>query len=396
MKIFLLTPVYATTTESSGATPVIHYFAKEWVAQGHEVHVIHLHARFPRIYYWISQKLQHWLYSRTGVPVPLDIPKNKDYVADGVNIHCRTMRKLIPHSEYSHSKIMNTVNMISGLCGIYGIPDLFIGHWYNPQLEVLAELKKRYEIKTCLVLHGHVINNESLLNKFDNIDVIGFRNTTAKADFIKRYKIDKSSFIAYSGVSAQFIEAGTGFAPSFDNGLKDFVFVGSLIARKYPAEIVKALDSAYITGSYSMKFIGDGAEKTNIEKAVTPHSNGKILFTGRIKREEIIEHLKSSQVFVMISKNEVFGLVYLEAMALGLIPIGSKNEGIDGIIKDGVNGFLCEAGNDIELASIISRIKSMPKEELERISQNAQKTARKYSDSAVARQYLEDVMCENN
>ena len=396
MKIFLLTPIYATTTQGSGTTPVVHYFAKEWVAQGHEVHVINLRARFPRIFYWISRRFQHWLNSRLGMLVHLNYPKDHDYVADGVDIHCRTMRKLIPHSEYSHSKIMRTVDMISKFCDVYGTPDVFIGHWHNPQLEVLAELKKKYGIKTCLVLHEnrftmHEIYKDRLLTLLSNIDVIGFRNPTAKADYINRYGMPKSSFIAYSGVSTQFLEAGANSSPSFENGVKDFAFVGSLIARKHPAEIVKALDSVYNEEHYSMKYIGDGAEKANIEAAIKPSSNGDIIFTGRITREDIIEQLKSSQVFVMISRHEIFGLVYLEAMALGLIPIGSKNEGIDGIIKDGENGFLCEAGNHTELANIISRIKSMPKSELERISRNAKQTAREYSDKAVAKQYLENV-----
>ena len=42
----------------------------------------------------------------------------------------------------------------------------------------------------------------------------------------------------------------------------------------------------------------------------------------------------------MISQGEAFGLVYLEAMARGCITIASRGEGFDGIIKDGINGFL--------------------------------------------------------
>ena len=38
----------------------------------------------------------------------------------------------------------------------------------------------------------------------------------------------------------------------------------------------------------------------------------------------------------MISELETFGLVYIEAMAAGCITIASRNEGFDGIIKDGV------------------------------------------------------------
>lgn len=41
----------------------------------------------------------------------------------------------------------------------------------------------------------------------------------------------------------------------------------------------------------------------------------------------------------MISRNETFGVVYLEAMAAGCITIASRNVGYDGIIVDRVNGI---------------------------------------------------------
>ena len=41
MRITILTPIYATTTEGAGATPVVHYFAREWVKMGHEVTVLY-------------------------------------------------------------------------------------------------------------------------------------------------------------------------------------------------------------------------------------------------------------------------------------------------------------------------------------------------------------------
>ncbi len=397
MKIFLLTPVYATTTQGSGATPVVHYFAKEWVKQGHEVYVINLRARFPRLFYWFSKLFQHHINSRLGMLVPTECPTEDDYEVDGVTIHRRLMRKFKPHSEYKYSEIMRAVGIISNFCDRYGVPDVFIGHWHNPQLEVLTELKKKYGIKTALVLHENKFSMEKvygdkLMPMLSQIDVIGFRNPSAKADYVSHYGEPKASFIAYSGVSANFLEAGKDFSPSFNGGVKNYVFVGSLIARKYPAAIVKALDAAYEGNVYSMTFVGDGVERDNVEDAKDNDRRGSLTFTGRIARDEVVEYLKTAQVFVMISKAEIFGLVYLEAMALGLIPIGSRNEGIDGIIQDGVNGFLCEAGNEKELEEIIKRIQTMSREELDQMSARAKQTAFDYSDTGVARRYLENLL----
>ena len=59
MKIFVLTPIYATTTLQQGTTPVVHYFTREWVRMGHEVKVIYLRPKYPRLFYWLSKYFQH-------------------------------------------------------------------------------------------------------------------------------------------------------------------------------------------------------------------------------------------------------------------------------------------------------------------------------------------------
>lgn len=399
MKIFVLTPIYATTTLQQGTTPVVHYFTREWIKMGHEVKVFYLRPKFPRLFYWISKRFQHQLNTKLGMLVPIDYPKNEDYIAEGVDVCKRTINKIKPHARYSTKQINYAVKLISEECEKNGVPDYFIGHWDNPQLEVLYALKQRFHKPVCLVLHSNKFHLERLYGEkmkamLAQMDVIGFRNKAAQADFESKYGKPKSSFIAYSGVSDAFLKAGTEIQKSFDKPVRNFIFVGSLIARKHPKEIITALSRVYPDGNYKMTFIGDGAEKEQIEKEyVQSDSKGEIIFTGRIPREQIIDYLKESDVFVMISHAEIFGLVYLEAMALGVIPIGSKDEGIDGIIEEGKNGFLCKAGDVEELISIFERIKEMPAQTLRSLSTEAKQTAHEFSDYGVAEKYLKSLSC---
>ena len=53
-QILVLTPIYPADDIPKGWTPVVHYFAREWVKQGYEVHVINYVANFPRLLYWFS------------------------------------------------------------------------------------------------------------------------------------------------------------------------------------------------------------------------------------------------------------------------------------------------------------------------------------------------------
>lgn len=394
MKIIVITPIYATTTSKQGATPVVHYFTREWVKMGHEVKVFILVHKYPRPFYWISKRFQHQLNTRLGMLVPTRYPIDGDYVAEGVSICKRSIKKVKPHSRYSKRQIKYAFDLIADECEKNGVPDWFIGHWDNPQLEILCALKQKYGKPICLVLHSNKFDFEGLYGKetrslLAQLDVVGFRNKAAEDDFVKKYGEPKKSFIAYSGVSEDFLNTGAENTKTFTSPVRNFIFVGSLINRKYPTEIITALSKAYPDGDFSMTYIGDGADKVRIEEEYKKQGEkGTLTFTGRIPREEIIEYLKQADVFIMISRDEIFGLVYLEAMALGVIPVGSKKEGIDGIIRNGKNGFLCESGNVDELTNVLNKIKSMPIEQIEEISRCAKKTAIEYSDKGVAEKYL--------
>lgn len=397
MKLFVITPIYATTTGNQGATPVVHYFAKEWVKMGQEVIVFQFVAKYPGIMYWAGRHFQHLLNTRLGMLVPVEKPYRADYEVDGVVVHRRCLRKFRPHARYRKKRLAQAIGFIRQEIDKQGIPDWFIGHWDNPQLELLETLKRSFGRPTCLVLHSNDFDFEIKYGKeglkmLANIDVIGFRSISGQNRYEEKYGRPLNSFIASSGVSEDFILAGAMTQKVMRQPIRSFIFVGSLIKRKNPSQIVTALSRVYPNGDFILTFIGDGAERDTIIKRHQLFGGlGEVRFIGRIPREEIIQHLRQADVFIMISKDEIFGLVYLEAMAMGLIPIGSRNEGIDGIIRDGENGFLCEAGNADELTCVLKRIKEMSSDSLDTISRNAKQTAQEYSDKGMAKRYINNL-----
>lgn len=397
MNIVLLTSVYPAKYAAQGTTPVVHYFAKEWVAAGNEVHVFHTASCFPSFYYTISRPFKHLLDTKLGHLVSVNAPIEYEEVKDGVKVSHIKLKKAKPHGRFSQKQIQLAFKKISACVDKEGVPDCFVGHWDNPQLELLNLLKAKYNRPVCLVYHNNAFTH---LNKtYDgdaevltrNIDLVGFRNITARNEYIKLYGIPANSFIAASGVSKPFIEAGRSFERKIDT-ISKFVFVGSLIGRKYPSSVIEALVKSYQKEPFEMVFIGEGNEKKHIQQVFNENScAGTLYFTGRIPRDEVIQYLEQSDVFVMISKGEIFGLVYLEAMSLGCITIASKHEGVDGIIEDGVNGFLCEAGNTDELVTIITKIRNLSVDELNLISAKAKETANAYTDVMVAENYIQNL-----
>ena len=98
--------------------------------------------------------------------------------------------------------------------------------------------------------------------------------------------------------------------------------------------------------------------------------------------------MRNADIFALISKNETLGMVYLEAMASGCIVIGSKNEGIDGIITSGKNGYLCNAGEYKELSNLIEQILLSSKEEKKKVLMNSYEKIKYQTEEKVSMEYL--------
>jgi len=88
----------------------------------------------------------------------------------------------------------------------------------------------------------------------------------------------------------------------------------------------------------------------------------KIIFTGKIPQSETPYYYVMSDIVVVPSLQEAFGLVVSEAMACGKPVIGTKVGGILDQIVDGHNGFLVQPRNSTEIAEKILFLIDNPKE----------------------------------
>ena len=402
--ILMLTTMYPSK-ESPLSTPVCHYFAKVWVEMGYNVHVIHYRSVFPIIFYWVRYLFRNFVTKIVGNDDGMTWPNIKDFsfTKNGVTVHSLPIFKLLPHGKYSKKTILEQLKKIAQLNKSENfVPDLIVGHTHNPQLELVSKLTCSYpNARSCVVIHetnttiiGKTHPNEYQLY-IDQIDILGFRSKAILEKFESLYGNVKNKFLCFSGIPENFIVDSP--HRQFDDILRSFIFVGQLISRKFPSVIIPAIDARYIDKKYKINYIGEGIERFSIIRmAESLSATENIFLFGNIPRKQVIKLLDESDCMLMISYGETFGLVYLEAMARGCITIGSRGEGMVGIIDDGVNGFLCEAGNSDELSEIIGRINLLTPSEKKRISNNAIKTATKFSDYNVAKNYINAVIGLNN
>ncbi|MBD7936089.1 N-acetyl-alpha-D-glucosaminyl L-malate synthase BshA [Cytobacillus sp. Sa5YUA1] len=98
--------------------------------------------------------------------------------------------------------------------------------------------------------------------------------------------------------------------------------------------------------------VGDGPQMSDISKLVDQLSlQQQVIFLG--KQDNLAELYSISDLMLLLSEKESFGLVALEAMACNVPCIGTNVGGIPEVIQNGVNGYICELG-DIESVAAVA------------------------------------------
>ncbi len=106
--------------------------------------------------------------------------------------------------------------------------------------------------------------------------------------------------------------------------------------------------------------MGDGPEKENIiQLAADLGISDKVTFTGTYVRREFAGRLADSDIFVLPSRSETFGLVYAEALAAGVPVVSTKCGGPEDFIDDS-NGLLVNVDDADALAEAMGTMIDNP------------------------------------
>ena len=99
---------------------------------------------------------------------------------------------------------------------------------------------------------------------------------------------------------------------------------------------------------------GDAMELARIQKLIANYNLQKnVILTGFIPDNELILHYQLADVFVMPSKAEGFGLVFIEAAAYGCTVIGGDADGSRDALMDGKLGILLNPNDTAAIAEAI-------------------------------------------
>lgn len=273
----------------------------------------------------------------------------------------------------------------------FAVPTGFAGVW----------LSKKYKIKNILSIHGGDIydptKNSSPHNKWylrkvvgwvlNNSDIIVAQSSNTKENAIKYYNPNKEIKIIPLAYEPYKFKKTSRKEHELKEDIIYLIGVGRLVKRKGFDFLIKAL-SKIDNNKVHLLLIGDGPEKENL-KNLSEELNIKerVHFLGSVSEERKFQYLSNSDIYILSSVHEGFGIVLQEAMQVGLPIIATNNGGQVDIVENGKNGYLIEFNDEQSLKNKIEKLLK-DKNLRTKMSKNNKNKINEYKLESITKRYL--------
>lgn len=385
MKLLIVTSNYPRWDRDT-TTPFVHNFARELVGQGLQVRVLAPHfvgakiketidgVEICRFRYWLPISGQTVCYQGGALGNLTKNPLNKLKLPTLV-----------------FAELISTIKEI-----FFWKPDVVNSHWLLPQGFVAALACKLTNTKHVATVHGGDVFalNSPLLRKLKNFAINNSSMVTVNSSVTEN--VTKELAL---GTKTPFLRLPTGILPlpvlnkikiaelkarlQKNENEKLILFVGRLSEEKGVREAIQATAKLLDAGSsVRLVVVGEGHEKEVFHQLVSDlNINQYVDFLGWVENKDVYEYFAACDVFVGPSKKaangqvEAQGLTFIEAMLGGCPVIGSNSGGVSDAVQHGKTGWLVEPNDHVALQHAISKVLTMPKVELNKIIEFAQKFA---------------------
>ncbi len=246
----------------------------------------------------------------------------------------------------------------------FGKPDIMHAHNMIYAGLLASSLKNKYNIPIVITEHS----SQYAMNEISTILTDKLKEAYKKEQNVfavspKLIKLLSSIFNIPSNlikwlpnVLDPIIEAKV-FNPKKPQQTVRFLNVANLIPLKGQEELIKAFAATFSeTDNVELVIAGEGYLKEHLNELILQlNLNNKVKLLGYIDRNEVIEQMDRSSVFVLPSHYETFGVVLIEALSRG-VPVISTNCGGPECIVNQNNGILVQPKNVTELSEALSKM----------------------------------------
>jgi len=142
----------------------------------------------------------------------------------------------------------------------------------------------------------------------------------------------------------------------------ELTFLGNVAPRKGLDDLVAGLRRIDQTDvDWRLTVVGDRtvnpAHVAAVEDAIAAAGVAdRVRFTGRLDDDAVAAQLRETHVLAVPSRYEPFGMVYLEAMGFGCVPVATTAGGAAEFVRDGESGFLVDPDSPAEIAAAVRHL----------------------------------------
>jgi glycosyltransferase involved in cell wall biosynthesis len=174
-----------------------------------------------------------------------------------------------------------------------------------------------------------------------------------------------------------------------------FLFVGRLVTQKGVFDLLRAYGTlpAKLREEIGLVFVGDGAERAQLQRLAAAVTPGCIQFAGFVQREGMAAYYALAEALVFPTHSDPWGLVVNEAMACSRTVISTEVAGCTAdLVRDGWNGRVIDAGDVGQLAVALAEI-AADADLRAQMGRNSRQRIQEYSPEACAEGIAEAFLC---
>lgn len=242
-----------------------------------------------------------------------------------------------------------------------GLPDVIYAHYMFSMYELSFVRREHLHIPIIGIEHWSKLNQPTLSKElqvlgnkaYNTVDRLLAVSESLKSQ-IKRH-FNKDSEVVNDMLGEEFIGAIVGNKQK--EAIFKFIAVGSLYTIKRFDLLIRAFaESELAKEGCIINIVGDGEERSRLKNEIEELKlTDSVFLVGRKNKQEIIGLLQESNVFVLSSEAETFGVACIEALSQGLPVIATRCGGPEEFITKS-NGILIEPNNVTALANAMKEI----------------------------------------
>ena len=247
----------------------------------------------------------------------------------------------------------------------HGMPDIIHAHSALYAGSLALAVKQAYGVPFVLTEHSSSVNND-----FDSMRKFEMRRIVSGSDACiavsAQLALDLSvNYPSHLGkwkcipnlVNPEFlaIELRKNEAPKLTFSI---IAVAFLTKNKRIDLLLRAFALAFKGESQvTLQIVGSGIEFSRLQRLSRElNISRQISFLGSLSRRRVISTVTNSDALVLTSQYETFGVVLVEALALGKPVIATRCGGPESIVRDGIDGYLVPTGDPNALAIALKRL----------------------------------------